>query len=1210
MAHPDRIGPFVNLTPLGRGGMGVVYRAEHATDGRIVALKTVAGIDADLIERVRREIRVLARLGHPGIVRIVAEGELDGVPWFAMELLEGETLAQRIGTASPAVDRGAVAPTVRFHDDRNGPAGAAPAPHRGPIADGLAIVHHLCAPLAYLHGEGVVHRDVKPDNVLVRPDGAPVLLDFGLVSHLASSSSRESLQIDSQSVGTIAYMAPEQGMGQEVDARADLYSLGCILYEVITGAPPFASATPAETLRRRYVEDPDAPSRRAPGTPEALDRLVLKLLARDPRERIGYAADVARALERIGVPSRDDVRAPAARPYVYRPGFVGRDRVMGGLVPHLEALADGRGGLLLVSGESGVGKTRVAAAFGAKALDMSLRVLAGDCPPATASLAGPARVPLRALRGPLRAIADRCLEGGPEVSEAILGNRAARLAPYEPVLEVFVTGRHPGSADLAGEAARLRLFRDLAATLEAMAEERPLVVVLDDLQWADEVTLGFLRFLARSRRFDDKPVLLLGTYRSEESGTALPALAAMKGVSETALERLPADAVGSMVTEMLALPSPPDALAAFLARHSEGNPFFVAEYLQTAVTEGLLSRDDEGRWRVDDTSTGLERPYDRLPLPASIRDVARQRLSGLDPESRRALDACAVLGRDFALRFLRDVAGLGREAAMDAAASLLHRRILEDLPGGALGFTHDKLREVAYDDIAPEARARLHGRAAAALDDALPADRPDRDALLAHHWHQAGDLPRARRHYLPAARRALAQHALEEAERHFHAHLSLLDGPPSEAIDVRLELVDTVLLAAGRIRAGLEETDRALDAARALGARSREARSLLVRGRCLRRLGNSEEAGTSVRAAQAIYAEIGDELEAVRVRQDVGAVMWEKGDARGAGDVFRDLIAFHRARGADGTSDLALAVGAMGSVRVTMGAMAEARTYFEEAIRLWRSLGSAREADILTNLANVLRELGGVDEATLALERALAIVRRIGDRRQEGLALTTLGAIHGDAGHMAEARETFDAAIRIHREVGNRRAEGIDVANLGMLHREEGDLQRAVELLREAIAIHKEVGDRRSEGYGAGHLAAALAALGDDDGARRTFAAANALLDETHAETMKAAVLVLRAASERRSGDLAAAGRSLGEAEAIDARLPSSQLHLPLLCERGHLALARGEDASAFVLDATRAVPPGMGPESLAARRVATLSRAIEAASRGDALAFGEPGAP
>jgi predicted Ser/Thr protein kinase len=662
--EPHSRGPYRVSSLLGRGTMGAVYRAEHATSGRLVALKIVKVPWASLLPMVRREIRALERLHHPGVVRILDSGAEAGVPWYAMELIEGPTLRQWASAQEP----------------------------RAP-SEVLSLLRRLCRALAYVHGEGIVHRDLKPENVLLRADGQPVLVDFGVLAAFGGADGRETLSVEAGPAGTPLYMAPEQLRGELVDARADLYALGCVMYELFGGEPPF-TGTPQQVREAQLHVEPRALADLAPWAPAELSELVSRLLRKEPRKRLGYASDVAAVLERLGAKA-GSTEGPEPKAYLYRPGLVGRKEPLHVLEAHLEVLDEGRGGLLLIGGESGVGKTRLLVELARRAAARRVRVLAGECVPE----AGGA---LEALRKPLQALGDWCRQQGVEETRQVLGPHGKLLGRFEAsLLELEGLKEAPEPAELPPEAARLRLFGTLTEVFGSWARHRRLLLALDDLQWADDLTLSFLEHLLRSAAegaAEALPLLVVGTYRTEEAGQGLRRLLGTPETRHMTLGRLEAAAMGSMVRDMLALGQPAPAFERFVARQTEGNPLFAGEYLRTAVAEGVLYRDAQGRWQVAEPGEeqASEAVFEALPLPGALRGLLARRLRGLEPAARKLAEAVSVLGREAEETLLGRMVGGSAAKRLDAARQLLTRQVLEDTAAGRLRFSHDKLREVAY----------------------------------------------------------------------------------------------------------------------------------------------------------------------------------------------------------------------------------------------------------------------------------------------------------------------------------------------------------------------------------------------------------------------------------------------------------------------------------------------------------------------------------
>jgi tetratricopeptide (TPR) repeat protein/tRNA A-37 threonylcarbamoyl transferase component Bud32 len=1021
------------LSVLGAGGMGVVYKARNPKTGQVVALKTVRVPNETLLAGFRREIHALMHIRHPGIVRVFEQGMHEGLPWYAMAFLEGRTLYSTI--------------------------------HGQPVFETrrlLDVVSRLCDALAFLHGEGIVHCDLKPTNVLVLPTDQPVLFDFGLATTFAGKVSREALDIGQEGAGTAAYMAPEQIQGDTVDARTDLYALGCILYEIVVGAPPFGLKKPIEVAWAHLGEPPIPPSSLVDDVPAGLEALVMRLLAKRPAERLGYAADVAAAL---GAGARPAVETPPPRSYLYRPAFAGRERDLEALRPLLGRARKGRGAMALIEGPSGVGKTRFVVELGRLARASGFRVVTGECAPPSAEAGG---APLAALSSVVEALADRCRGGGAEETERVFGPRLRLLAAFMPsVLDLPADAAAPEPAELPADAARLRLYGYLGDLLDTLVADRPVLLVLDDLQWADEVTLGFLEHLLATDAIEPLRLLVVTTCRSDEMPARIAALRDRDGVTPLALGRLDDEAVASIVGDMLALSPPPVVLGRFVTRHSEGNPFFAAEYLRAAVEAGALRRDADGNWGISELGPKDSR-QEFMPVPGSLREVVERRLANLPVEALAAARAGAVLGREADVAEIARVARLGDAELMEAINELVRRQVLDEPAPGRLRFAHDKIREAAYASIAPRERALLHRRAAKALGRSGAVDRSQLMASLGGHWEHGGKYPAARRSYLAGARAARTRFAHVEAERLYRAALALGAGTP-EMIAARRELAAEVLLPRGRAGEAIAELRIALDEAVAVGDRLAEAEAMQGLGIAAWQQGRLEEARTGLERALEIGGALGD-------RHFEGATL-----------------------------------GALGNVHLQRGHLDEARDLYEGALAVARETGDRRAEGVqLGNVAIVDYDQGRLEEAEARYREAIEITRDAGDRRAEGRLLGNLALLLADRELFVEARDLYEGALAITRETGDRREEGIVLGNLADMLTYLGALDEALEVNERARALHRRTGNRRFEGVTLLARAEVENYFGHLDAADASVSRAEAILDEVGDPLYVALCTVLR----------------------------------------------------------------------------------------------------
>ena len=1089
MTAPLQIGPYRIVDVLGRGGMGVVYRATHAS-GADAAVKTVRVAPESTLESIRREIQTLRELRHPGVVAIRDHGVADGMPWYAMDLLHGGTLrdvfrawfSDQVTLEGTTRGMGRVDASTRdLLGPSRRPAADAPPAVDGPAADAppysfasiAAVFHAICEPLAYVHGQGVVHRDLSPVNIFLVDGAHVVLFDFGLAAQFRIDSARDVLEIGGRLRGTAHYMAPEQVRGEVVDARADIYALGCILYEALTGRPPFLGEEPLDVLRQHLEASPFPPSVIAPEVPPGFDELVARLLAKAPRDRIGYAQDVAAALERLGAPrSRAPELAPAPRAYTYRPSLAGRTGMVHAFDRLLERLADGVGGSGVLIGESGAGKTRLAAEVATRANEHDLRVITGECEPISAARDVLRGAPLHPLRPLLRAVADRCRDGGAAETERLLGRSGGVLAVYEPALASLVP---PPGDHVDPVAMRFRVLAAMRDVIVELARGERLVLVIDDLQWADELTLALLRSM-RGDFLGSAGVFVLATVRADEMAPEIESTLAALRAERFEVPRLDRGAIGAIVRDMLALEEDAPSLTEFVAARSEGNPLFAAEYVRTAVDEGLLHRDALGRWRV---GAHGDEGYDKLPTPGSVQELVHRRLGSLAPASREVALAAATLGRTCAPEVVGAVADLTGEVARAAITELIQRHVLEELADGHLRFVHDKLREQAYGEMAEDTRRRYHRRAASVLEAhyRADADLALHFAQLAQHHERAGELDAAASYLERAADHALGSAAFGEA-RALLGHLLELPiaAAPSRRARWNRQLGEACFAlgdlasCATHIQRSLDQLGHALPASK-LGWAAAVAGGIggqlwtrtLGRGRA--RAGDAPTVEAALAAARmtSCYFFKGDSLGVIGA--SLAAV--NLAERAGAGVAIAEIYA-----------QLGYVAGVARLGRVASAYFAQARDT-ARATRDPVGLGRALYSEAAFHVG-----VGAWPAARAAAEQGLAIATELRNPQEAEVAHTILGHVMFATGDYEGSRRS---AITLHesaRARANLQHETWGVYTQARAALYVGDLGAAIRDFERAMAMLEGQADHASYVLCGGMMACALARAGDLSRAR------------------------------------------------------------------------------------------------------------------------------
>jgi class 3 adenylate cyclase len=762
---------------LGEGGRKRVYLARDTRLHREVALALLKleGLDESGIVRAHRETDAMARLGdHPNIVTIHDIGEEDGQLFVVSQFMAGGELSTVLRQAGG----------------------------RMPVDDVIRVAREISKALEYAHALGIIHRDIKPANVWLAPDGTAKLGDFGLAADLGRSRYTE----EGSMLGTVAYMPPEMGLGRPADARSDMYSLGALMYELLCGRPPFEGDA-VSVISQHINAPPLAPSVHRPDVPSHVEQLVLRMLAKLPDDRPQTAGDVSQALEAMSAAATGGVteREAATLQGLAEGVFVGREAEVRDVRAAVDAAVSGRGRLVMITGAAGVGKSRLASEVATYANLRGAQILVGR---GLGDEGAPAYWPwIQVIRA---FVEDR--DGG--TLSGVMGIGAADIAQVVPEVRSRMP-ELPEPAIAEPEQARFRLFDAVAGFLANAARAKPLIVVLEDLNWADKPSLLLLQFVARA--LPDMRMLLVGTVRDDELEEDHPLTDLLaefgrsRGFSRIRLLGLSRDEVREMLeaTARQSLDSTEErALLRAVYEESKGNPYFVEEIVRHLIESGSIYRRG-GRWVTD------AKRIEDLGIPAGIREIIRQRLSRLSQDCRRTLAGAAVIGREFHREILELTADDETGTAASRVLAHLDEALRADViradgdDSGRYVFDHPVMREILYEEFDPAERVALHDQIGNALERFYEEDLEPHVGEIAHHLAagaQAGDPGKAMDYAWWAGERAASLHAYQDAAKHYERALELFERSGDEEPERRCELL--IALGDARWRAGETATAR------------------------------------------------------------------------------------------------------------------------------------------------------------------------------------------------------------------------------------------------------------------------------------------------------------------------------------------------------------------------------------------------------------------
>jgi tetratricopeptide (TPR) repeat protein len=1009
--------------------MGKVYRAV-GPDGP-VALKIV---HPHLLEtpgffkRFLREAEVGKKVRHANVVRTI---DVDAISlegrqhnYLVMEYVEGKSLRDLLH------DLGTIPETLLRE-----------------------IALQTAAGLGAIHAAGIVHRDLKPENVLITDDHEVRIMDLGVAKLQEATIA---ITREGQFAGSVLYAAPEQFRGDvDVGPWADLYSLGVMLHELCTGDNPFRRDDAAGVIDAHLKLDPPRVTHLNSEVSAYFSECVATLLSKTPGDRFESADSLRSILEQGEKSAWWTELAPKLRKKVeHLPKIrVRRETKLHGRAGDLRLLSEAweraknaDGSTVLVEGEAGIGKTRLVDAFLQGLADRDIHVLYGSYPP-SGGLGG--------------------------ISQAVLGKfgeagLAEALAPYLTVTPSLVPAfaavlKHEspptGSEPLGGEA----LQAVCVHLMRALAEERPLIWILDDLHFAPRESRDVV--LALARAVEGHRVLVVATARPGVPDDELANFSRLENFQRVKLARLGGREIIELLEDAFKSEALAEKLGVKITKKSDGVPFFIFEMIR-GLKEGQFIRQEP------DGSYVQTQVIEEIEVPSAVKDLIEGRMRGLTESQRAILDAGAVQGLVFDPDLVATVVEERPIRVLRELAEIERRSGLVRGEGELVRFDQNQIQEVLYGELLPRLRREYHTLLANAYAEECGEEPKGDDAVFLVHHHLRGSRP-------------------------------------NEAL-LHLEPAFGHLERSYRNDAVLDLARRALEAAGLLEGKERVEVLLRQAGR-LNLLGRRDEERAALDCALALADETGDDVLRAKARQSLGSHLTQVPEYTSAQECLERALEL--ARDAEDKKIEAGARGGLGNVLWMQGRQEEAREQYEMALALAREIGDrVLEAGLTGSLGVGLFHQGFYEQARSRIDTHLAIAREMGDVRQQVTATGNLGVLTWALGHFEEARQHYESALALAREIGDRVQEAWATGNVGGLNLTRGHLKEAGEYSRRHLALAREVGERRLEAWAANNLGGFCLALGRLGKARESIERSLELAREVENKRLEARNLLRLAA--------------------------------------------------------------------------------------------------
>jgi len=1030
---PEKIDDYRVISRLGEGGWGSIYRVISESTGHEYALKLfkdTAHSSIKPVKRFQREFRALSKLRHPNIVQVYTLFEQEDSCFFTMELVDGKPLDDYING-----DKLPTFPADFLEESR--------------MTRIYTSFCQILKTLDYLHSKYIVHRDLKPSNILVTSDGDIKIADFGMVKDIditSKSSTKGSI------LGTTIYMSPEQIRGTEIDGRADLYSLGIILYQMITGRQPFESENIYTLIFKHLGEPPVPPSRYNPLIDAALEKIILRSLRKSPSFRFISALQFLDELDKyfsmsrlctpVEVSEAGDIEPEKPVLTFYVPQFLGRDEEIETLINSVKEVMIGIRRIIIIEGDTGIGKTRLGQELESLVKLQNIIFRWGTC-------INEHKEPYNLFRNIFESFLAETEKWTSDDYIKLLGNNSYLLQNYVPGIswnETYNNMTGSFNPDISKTDFKTVLFDIFIKLIQFCTNNRPAIFYLDDLQWADDLSIEFLdHLLQKILYWESTPhysnnqveILLVYSFRQgelRENPLLRKLVDFTKEQPKTLIHRLqPFNERESraFVTSFLGKENIGKDLFSMVYEEGDGVPFYMKEIIRSLVESEKLYTGRENQLVLTDefqiTPLSNIDVYPTIPIPEPVQERIIKRIDKLPVDHYKVLATCSIIGKEFSFEMLRETLDMDEEKLLDILDHLLNVQILKEAfseKQEKFQFYHDKVREVVIANLDLNLRKNLHLRIAKMYENCSSIELEGLYSLLAYHYDHGDDGIKTLEYSEKTAMIFEQGKMYNNAIFYYNRCLEILFKSGIEENDDYGVKTREILKHEGYIFLDMGNTGKSIASFTRMFNIAEKARDLKDQGEALLNLGriyllegNLLKGKKLTLRAKHLFDFVKDDYGAARCMSNLGKIYLESGQPEKARQMARNLTEVSRKK--DIETGILTGNNNLGLICISMGKSYKALKHFNDSLEIYQKNKDTQGIGItLKRIATVYRNLGKPEKALQMCREAIDLLNNTGDLNSIAETRIKIGECLFDLNHPKQAYKYFRSILKLEDQLG------------------------------------------------------------------------------------------------------------------------------------------------------------------------------------------------